>query len=75
MKLTDFIDHFAEQFDETEPSQFEADTKFRDLDEWDSMIALSIIGMIDEEYNKEITADQVRSAHTIKELYNIVSSI
>lgn len=75
MKLIDFIRHFAEQFDETEPSEFKADTKFRDLDEWDSMIALSIIGMVDDEYGKEITADQIRSSQTIQELYNVVSSI
>jgi len=74
MKIAEFINHFAEQFDETDTSEFDASTKFRDLDEWDSMIALSIIGMVDEKCNKEITADQMRSADTIQDLFDIVNN-
>lgn len=73
--MEEFINKFAEQFDETEKNEFKSDTVFKDLDEWDSMIALSIIGMVDEEYNKEVTADQIRSSATIEDLYNIIFNI
>jgi hypothetical protein len=48
MELQEFITKFAEQFDNIEPEDLRSDTDFRTLDEWSSMIALSIIAMIDD---------------------------
>ena len=48
--LNEFIQNFANQFDETDASEFQATTEFRQLDEWSSLMALSIIAMVDEEY-------------------------
>lgn len=69
-----FIAKFAEQFDETLMSEFSSDTIFRDLDEWDSMVALSLIGMIDEEYDITITGEDIKNAKTIRDLQTIVES-
>lgn len=69
-----FIENFAEQFDETDISEFTEDTVFKDLDEWDSMTALSVIAMVDEEYEKTINGDDIKKASTIKELMAIVES-
>lgn len=69
-----FIGHFAEQFDDTDACVFTADTNFRDLEEWSSLIALSIIAMIDEEYNVILNANDMKSATTIRDLFNIVQS-
>lgn len=74
MELKEFIEHFAEQFDETNIDIFTAETEFRTLDEWSSLIALSIMAMIDEEYDIQLKADEMRKANTIHELFNIVSS-
>lgn len=72
MELDDFIEKFAEQFDETDASLFNADTKFRSLPEWSSLAALSIIAMVDEECDVTLKGDDIRNAETINELYNIV---
>ena len=74
MELNDFIAHFAEQFDETDASEFTAETVFHDLDEYSSLIALSIIAMVDEEYDVTLKGDDMKSAVTIEDLYNIVKS-
>lgn len=74
MELKDFIEHFAEQFDDTELSEFQADTVFKDLDEWSSLIALSIIAMVDEEYDITIKGDDIRNSSTIEDLFNVVKS-
>ena len=47
MELTEFIEKFAEQFDETDAAEFRADTEFKALEEWSSLSALSIIAMDD----------------------------
>lgn len=72
--MKEFIEKFAEQFDETDVSEFTADTSFKNLDEWDSMVALSIIAMVDEEYDKTINGEDIKKANTINDLFRIVQS-
>jgi len=67
--LQQFTELFAEQFDESEDVIFEANTIFKDIDEWDSMIALSIIAMVDDEFGKTINGDVIKNTNTIEELY------
>ena len=43
--LNEFVELFAEQFDETDASEIQASTVFHDLDEWSSLIGLSVIAM------------------------------
>ena len=75
MELKNFIENFAKQFDDTDASVFTAATKFRELDEWSSLLALSILAMVDEEYDVQLKADQMRKANTIQELFDIVKSL
>jgi acyl carrier protein len=70
--LKDFIAKFAEQFEETDISEFRADTEFRKLEEWSSMIALSIIAMVDDEYEIAIKGADIRRSDTIEDLFTIV---
>ena len=72
MELNDFILHFSEQFDDTYASEIKADTVFKDLDEWSSLIALSVIAMVDEEYDVALKGEDIRNSNTIEDLFNIV---
>ena len=72
--MEEFIKHFAAQFDETEMSEFTSNTAFKDLEEWSSLLALSVIAMVDEEYGVKIKGDDIRNSKTIEELYKIVES-
>lgn len=74
MELKDFIENFADQFDDTDASEFKAETKFKELDEWSSLIALSIIAMADEEYEVTLKGEDIRNANTIEDLFNAVKS-
>lgn len=74
MELKDFIENFANQFDDTDASEFKAETVFKELDEWSSLIALSVIAMVDEEYDITIKGDDIRNASTIEDLFNAVKS-
>ena len=72
MELRYFIEKFAELFDDTDASEIKADTVFKELEDWSSLIALSIIAMVDEEYDVTLKGDDMRAANTIEELYQIV---
>lgn len=74
MEIKEFISNFAEQFEDTEFNEFKAETRFRDLDEWSSLIALSVLSMVDDEYDVQLNANEMRQANTIQELFDIVSS-
>ena len=72
--LDEFVVLFAEQLDETDPSNVTAQTKFRDLEEWSSPLALSLISMVDEEFDVTLKGDDVKNSETIEDVYNIVVS-
>jgi acyl carrier protein len=72
--LEEFIALFAEQFDDTDVNEIKAETKFRDLDEWSSIIGLGIIAMVDEEFEVALKAEDMKKAITVQELYEVVKS-
>jgi acyl carrier protein len=74
MDINFFIEQFADQFDETNTSEFTPDTDFKNLDEWSSLTALSVIAMVDGIFGVRINGDDIRSASTINDLFQIVSS-
>lgn len=73
MEIKEFIEKFAEIFDDTDPETLSAETNFRELDEWSSLSALGLIAMADEEYEVELKGDEIRKANTIKDIFNIIS--
>ena len=54
MEIKEFVEKFAEQFDDTDPSEITATTVFRDLEEWSSLHALATMNMIEQFYGKKI---------------------
>jgi len=74
MEISKFISNFAAQFDETDIESFTAETQFREIDEWSSLLALSVMAMLDEEYDVMIKGDEMRNSKTIQDLYDIVNS-
>lgn len=74
MEIKDFMEHFAEQFDDTDASEIKADTAFKELDEWSSLVALSVIAMVDEEYDITIKGDDIRNSTTVEDLFNAVKA-
>ena len=62
-----FIELFKETL-EIEENNVSRDTVFRDLDKWDSMAFLSVIAMIDEEYDVVIEGNDFKELKTIGDL-------
>jgi acyl carrier protein len=74
MELSTFIKNFEKQFDDITPDSLKADTVFKDLDDWDSMTALSIIAMVDEEYSIKLTGNEIKQSQTIEDIYNVIKN-
>lgn len=70
MTIEDFIQNFADQLDDTSAEMLTPETAFRELDDWSSLAALSIIAMVDEEYGVSIASDAFKNSKTIQDLFD-----
>jgi acyl carrier protein len=70
MKINEFIIDFSNQFDT--PIEINENTTFKDLEEWDSLTALSIILMVDEKYKMMLTGEEIRNSRTINDLFEVL---
>ena len=74
MEKEKFLSVFAEQFDDTDASEIQLDTKFHDLDEWSSLLGMSVIAMAKTEYGKNVSGAEIRTCNTVEDLYNLINS-
>lgn len=72
--LEEFVTLFAEQFDDTDPSEITAETVFHDLDEWSSLTALSVMNMVDKKCGKPLTFEEMKSMVTVRQLFEYIQS-
>lgn len=72
MEIKDFIAKFREELEIEQ--EIDANTQFRQLDEWSSLAGLTVMAMVDDEYDIQLKADEMRQTNTIQELFDLVSS-
>ena len=72
MNKEEFLENFANQFDDTDSSDITFDTVFHDLEEWSSLIGMSVIAMAKVSYNKVISGAEVKSCITVEDLFNLI---
>lgn len=61
-----------EELFEVNEGSLKPEMNLEDLDEWDSMTALSLIVMIDEECGKRLNGDDVKALITVKDIMDIM---
>ena len=74
MEIQDFIQNFADQFEDLCINELTVYTVFKSLDEWTSLAALSVIAMIDDEYEVSINGNDIRNLETIGDLFELIKS-
>lgn len=74
MEFSKFLADFVNQFDDTDASEIQEDTVFHELDEWSSLIGMSLIAMVKTEYGRTITGKEIKDCVTVKDLYNLILS-
>ena len=72
MDTTQFLENIKDLLD-TE-TELTVDTKFRELDEWDSLATLSTIAMVDDEYGIVISANELRQLETLGDIIRAIES-
>lgn len=74
MDIKEFTEKFVEVFDDAEDLNLTPDTYFKELDEYSSLTALSIIAFADENFDVVITGKDIREVDTIQDLYELIQS-
>ena len=74
MELNEFIANFADQFDDTNPTEIQASTNFHDLEEWSSLTGMSVIALAKTQYGKSITGAELKACITVEDVFNLINS-
>lgn len=74
MELNEFIQDFANQFDDTDPSEITAKTVFHELEEWSSLSGMSILAMSKTQYGKTISGAELKACETVEDVFNLINS-
>lgn len=72
MNIQDFIEKFAEAVEVDSAEDLNENTKFRELDEWSSLAVLSVIAMLDEEYDTQIENADFKKLQTISDIVKFI---
>ena len=75
MTIEEFVEKVQDELQDTPAEKITADTNYKELDEWGSLTSLSLISMIEEEYDKLITGADVRARNSVRELGEYVESL
>lgn len=74
MDINDFIEKFTTCLNHSPASALLPDTEFRKLEDWSSIFALIIIAMVDSDYNKVLTSEDIKNSKTLSDLFNVIQS-
>lgn len=74
MELNEFVENFAELFDDTDPSEITASTVFHDLDEWSSLTGMGCIALAKTQYGKTITGAELKACVTVEDAFNLINN-
>jgi acyl carrier protein len=68
-----FIKKLEEVFEKSNGS-IKSEDIFREYNEWDSLVLLSLMAMLEDEYGKTIPREVFEKLNTIEDLYNYIIS-
>lgn len=55
-----------------EENSLTPDMMLEDIEEYDSMAKLSLIVLMDDEFQKKLTGEQIRTFHTVQDILNFM---
>ncbi|HBM85567.1 MAG TPA: acyl carrier protein [Opitutae bacterium] len=75
MSLEKFIEDFEDAVEDVEPGSLNAGTVYQKIAVWDSLAVLTVIAMLDAEYDVRLKADTLKNCGTLGALFALVDSL
>jgi acyl carrier protein len=73
MNIENLIQIFQSEFPDVS-EKFTPTTKFRELSDWDSLTAMSILTTIEEQFGVALPENEFKAMQTIEEVYSFLSN-
>ena len=74
MEIQEFIGKIEAEFEEIKPGVLKPESRFIDVLDWNSVNALTVIALVDCEYDVILTADDFSKSETVQDIFNIIQS-
>lgn len=74
MELETFIKNFEVAVEDVEVGTLSGTTTFRSLEQWDSLAVLTVIAMVDAEYDVRLKAKELKQVETLAELHALIAA-
>jgi acyl carrier protein len=74
MNIESFIKIIEEEFDNIVPGRLRPESDFRKDLGWDSMNALTLLALVNVEYDVILDAGDLRKSNTLNDLFNIIKT-
>lgn len=74
MTIEQFIEDFENAVEDVEPGSLSVDTAFKSIEQWDSLSVLTVIAMVDADYDVRLKAKELKQADTLSDLFSLVVS-
>ena len=71
MNEIDFLEQLYEELELESIESLTVNIVFKDLEEWDSMTAMVLIGFINENFSKNLNSDEIEECDTIADIIRI----
>lgn len=72
LDLSGFVKSFASQLDITDPLTITPETKFKELEEWSSLLAIDYVAVIEKNFNISLNMYDLIDCESIKDLYDVI---
>ena len=70
----EFLAHLCELLELENGQTLGMDTRLLEIEEWDSLVALSFMALAKEEYEAELGGDDIRGAETVQDFYDLLGN-
>lgn len=74
MNVNEFVTHFENAIEGIEPGSLTPETKYHELQQWDSLGLLCLLAMIDCEYDVQIPGMALKACDSLDDVFNLVAS-
>jgi acyl carrier protein len=75
MKITESkLLFILEEVFEKDSAEMKVEDSFKDYDEWDSLTQLTLVATLDDEFNINVTSDELEEITSILDIFNLINN-
>lgn len=70
-KMNEFLTFVADVMD-TDVDEINMETTYKEYSKWDSLMMMTLVMELEEEYDVSISIDEIGKVHTLEDLYKLI---